>query len=330
MELTRTNKRENTTLDVFRVLACALVTTIHLPALFSSEAANVFFGEWFVRFAVPFFFVCTGFFFEKAENKGKTLKRMVWLLLLCYVLYLPAVLEGAQDVGGVISKLRWNLVIGYEHLWYISAALEGLLIWFLLEKIPVLSGLLRRLRVPVSVAVLLMGALLDEYYRVTDSQLLWAAGEFLANFGGPRNVVFMGLPLMLLGGAMARNEERIRRIPLWALIVLWAALRGLGFLECGWLYRQLGATITGDLTFFGCWPALCLVAFSLKYQLPMPEGAAKGLRRSTEYVYILHPIIAMLITRYLDLAPLPLWLATLAMCFALYFLLEKQFSLKKA
>lgn len=330
METAALKNRENTTLDVFKALACVIVTTAHLPSLFTTEVGRVYFNEWFLRFCVPFFFVCSGYFFSKASDKKKPLKRMAWLLALCYVLYLPAVLEGASDARGVLSRLRWNLVFGYEHLWYLNASLEGMLIWYLLEKIPVISKAFRKLAVPAGVVLLPVGALLDEHYRLINNEALRAVGELLSVFGGPRNAIFMGFPLLVLGGAMAQHEDKIRKVPAWALVALWVFLRGLAYWECGYLYQNLGMTISCDLTFFGCWPALCLFALSGKFQLPIPVRLAKCLRRMTEYVYILHPLIAALILKYIPLAPVPLWLGTIALCGGIYLLLEKQFAIKQA
>lgn len=329
MAQVKLKSRENTLLDIFRVLACVLVVTIHMPEMFSTEWINVFWGEWLVRFAVPFFFVCTGFFFEQTPRKGSALKRMAWLMAFAYVLYLPAVLEGAEVFSQVLSKLRWNLVIGYEHLWYISACVESMILWILIEKVGMLSKIFQKVRVPTAVGLILLGALLDEHYRLSTWPLLHRLGDFLLNFGGPRNFLFMGFPLMLLGGAIAEHVERVRRIPLWGIVSASIGLWILAFLECGWLYTHLGSDISNDLSFFGWMPALCLVVLSLKCNLPISERLARSLRRATLYVYILHPLMAMLIGRYLVLSPVALCLATLGLCFAVAFLLEKQFAAKR-
>lgn len=134
-------------------------------------------------------------------------------MVLGYVLYLPAILEGAQNFSDIISKLRWNLVIGYEHLWYLSAAFEGLLLWYLLEKIPVISGLFQKLALPGCILLFFMGALLDEHYHVLNIPLLTSAGDFLLRFGGSRNFIFMGFPLMIFGGAFSRHAEKLRKLP---------------------------------------------------------------------------------------------------------------------
>lgn len=321
--------KENKTLDVFKAIACIIVTTAHLPSICETKIADMYFNQWFLRFCVPFFFICSGYFFAKTKDKTRTIKRVAWLFALSFVLYLPAILEGAYDLHSVISKLRWNLVFGYEHLWYLSAALEGMIIWYLLEKIPVISKLFHKIGIPACVVLLLVGALLDEHYHLIDNGIIQAAGEFLRVFGGPRNVVFMGFPLLVFGGAVARYEEMLRKVPALVLVILWVALRALAYWECTYLYENLGFSITNDLTFFGCWPALILFELSFRFEIPIPNALAKLLRRMAEYVYVLHPLIAALITKYIYLKPIPLWIATVILCSALYVLLEKQFVLKK-
>lgn len=319
---------ENKTLDLFKAIACILVTQTHLPTVFPSSTGEIYYCQWFFRFCVPFFFVCSGYFFYRAMDKKRTLKRILWLFFLSNLLYLPAMLYGAENFPDIISKLRWNLVFGYEHLWYLSATLEGLLLWYILEKIPVVSGLFRKFGIPVSILLLLIGALLDEYYHLFGG-VIYNAGEFLSAFGGPRNVVFIGFPLLMLGGAVARYEDFFHRIPTWLLVVLWLLFRVLAFFECSWLLESLGSGISLDLSFFGWMPALILLEFSFRFQVPIPTGFAKLLRRMAEYVYILHPMIAQLITRYVPLSPVALWIATIVMCSGLYLLLEKNFILKK-
>lgn len=329
MQTVLTKRIENRTLDAFKAIACIIVTTAHLPSICPDPVSDLYFNQWFLRFCVPFFFVCSGYFFYKAKDKTRTIKRIAWLYALSYVLYLPAILEGAYDLHSIVSKLRWNLVFGYEHLWYLSAALEGMLVWYLLEKIPVISRIFHKIGIPACVILLLVGALLDEHYRVLENSMLRTIGDFLAVFGGPRNVVFMGFPLLMFGGAIARYEDRVRIIPTALLLIGWVVLRALAYKECTYLYENLDFTITNDLTFFGCWPAVILFELSFRFDLPVPDSFAKLLRKLAEYVYILHPLIAMLISKYIYLTPIPLWIATMVLCSMIYMLLEKQFVPKK-
>ena len=48
------------------------------------------------------------------------------------------------------------------------------------------------------------------------------------------------------------------------------------------------------------------------------------------YILAIFLLIAALILKYIPLAPVPLWLGTIARCGGLYLLLEKQFAIKQA
>ena len=309
-----TKGRENCTLDVLKFAASVMVAASHISGLFSSVVVEDYFNGWYFRFCVPLFFASSGYYFQKSTRKEQAVRRMAWLFAFSYLLYMPQILDGAGNLAEVISRLCWNLVVGYEHLWYLSAAFAGLLIWYVLERVPVLFRLRQRLAVPVSIVLLIAGALLDEHYRWMGIGLLEKAGEILSAFGGPRNVVFMGLPLMWLGGSLARYEKQIRRIPAAVLLALWIILRGLAFREYGLLTAKLG-------------PGL-LLELSFRFRLPVPERTAKLLRKLSEYVYVLHPLVMVQICRCVEISPGLLLPATIGMCALVYVLLEKQFSSK--
>ncbi len=316
-------------LDLCKAFACIIVAQCHMPSIFPDPVWEMYYVQWFVRFCVPLFFLSSGYFFYRAKDKTKSLKRIAWLFALSNLLYLPLILSGATGLSEMFSKLRWDLVFGYEHLWYLSATVEGLILWYLLEKIPVLNRIFRKVRVPLCLCLLLIGALLDEYYLVSSNTLIFSAGKFLSNYGGPRNVVFLGFPLLIFGGLMAEYEQSLRKIPAWLLVAVWMVFRGLNFLECRWLFEHLGLGISNDVTFFGWIPALALFELSFRIKVPLPDSIAKLLRRMAEYVYVLHPLVTMFIRAHLDLPTGALWAATVLGCAGLYILLEKNFVLKR-
>ena len=67
--MVRVKGKENTTLDVCKALACVIVTTAHLPSLFTSEVGHVYFNEWYLRFCVPFSLSARGTFSRKLPTK---------------------------------------------------------------------------------------------------------------------------------------------------------------------------------------------------------------------------------------------------------------------
>lgn len=325
MEKELVKKQENTALDLCKFVSCLLIAAVHLPTMISTERGNVFFTQWFIRFCVPLFFVSTGYYFEQAKNQRKSIGRVTLLFCLSYLLYLPLILEGAGSLEEGFSQLRWALVFGYEHLWYLSAALEGMLIWYCLKQIPVFRKLLEKLGTVACILLLVLGAVLDEHYKLSGNALLRTVGDFLSNFGGPRNVIFMGFPLMYLGGTVARQMENIRKIPTWVLLLVWILIRGFGCWECSYLYANLGVNWDADLTFLGVWPGLILFCLTFRWHLPIPEIAAKWMRKLSEYVYVFHPLVGMFIGNHMALQPWAYWIVTIGMCCLLTILLEKQF-----
>lgn len=325
MQSVTVKPKQNKTLDLIKILCAVFIVATHLPSFFQSEPAYLYFKQWFVRFCVPFFFICSGYFFYKSSHKENNLKRVFWLFAFSFVLYFPEMLGGVQSWEEAFSVIRWNAVFGYGHLWYLSAALEGLLVWYVLEKIPVISKLFQKLALPAAVVLLIAGAVLDEYFYLFQDGPIRKLGEFLLIFGGPRNVVFMGFPLLIIGGACARYEARLRRIPGKIWILCWVLLRLVAFLECRFLLDRVGTGITTDISFFGWMPAVAAFALSFHVQVPVSDKVSLLMRKLSEYIYVLHPMVSALLPGFLNLTPFLHYAVTIAMCSVLYILLEKQF-----
>lgn len=325
--MVETKRRENRTIDVCKAVVCLFIAATHIPSVFPTTQIEVYFGQWFFRFCVPFFFACSGYFFCQEPDKLRLIRRMAWMTAFGYVLYLPQILEGADGILQLGHKLVRGVVLGYGHLWYLSAALEGMVVWYFLEKWQFFRKNYRLWAV-CAVVLVLLGGLFDEHFRALEIPLLTSLGDLLGKIGGPRNVVFIGLPFLILGGAAAKYEDSLRRIPTWALFCAWFLIWGLALAETRYLFHQLSYWITMDLSFFGCWPGLILLLICDRIQLPVPEKAAKFLRRSCSYVYLLHPLVATYLTRYLPMPPLLHFTVTIFLCGVLYVLMEKQFARK--
>ena len=91
-------KNEYRALDFLKFAAAFLVVAIHIPPF--EEAAPVFsheFQQVICRMAVPFFFVCTGYFMgEKIADKGRV-KKYLFHIIKMYVwwslLYLIPIID---------------------------------------------------------------------------------------------------------------------------------------------------------------------------------------------------------------------------------------------
>ena len=325
MNTRTTTSKENLTLDIMKMVCAIFVVVSHLPQILPTEEMDFYYNQWFFRFCVPFFFISSGYYFFRTKSKLRMLQRVFWLFALSYVLYIPIIWRTRENFGSIFSLIRWNLFFGHGHLWYLNAALQGMLALYLIEKIPPLQKLFQKFGLPLSVFLLFTGALLDEHYRVIGGGLISKAGDFLSAFGGPRNVIFMGFPLLALGGGLAQYETQLKKIPSVLLVAGWIVFRLLAFLECRYLLLRLGMDISCDLSFFGIWPAFFLFVLSFRIRMPITEYVGKQLRKLSEYVYVLHPLMTEVITGCLILPPIGLWVLTVLMFCIIYLLLEKQF-----
>lgn len=67
--------------DLLKLLMCILIVGSHCLPLFLSESANYYYGQWFFRFCVPFFFISTGYFFAKMNTQKQKMyiKRIIYV-----------------------------------------------------------------------------------------------------------------------------------------------------------------------------------------------------------------------------------------------------------
>lgn len=132
----------NTGLDIGKLFMAFCVVLIHTNAAYSNSLPFVI--EWVIRQAVPYFFICSGFFLAmKTESKGLTQqekyelcvkygKKAFKLYILWNIIYLPVVLDffinnGRSFYLDIISYIRAFIFVGGQqncgHLWYIHALL---------------------------------------------------------------------------------------------------------------------------------------------------------------------------------------------------------------
>ena len=64
------NKKANY-VDVAKMVCCILIIGSHCLPLFENENLNYYYGQWLMRFCVPFFFLSTGFFFKRMDEKKR-------------------------------------------------------------------------------------------------------------------------------------------------------------------------------------------------------------------------------------------------------------------
>lgn len=136
-------------LDLLKLLMAFLVIGIHIRAIYEVDFPQLL--NYILETAVPFFFVCSGFFIQNKITKTKksfyilkySCQRYIKLYILWHIVYFPIALKfllsNNRDLwGDVFYCLHTFLFVGeiiYSWpLWYLHALIVAIVIIYLLQK----------------------------------------------------------------------------------------------------------------------------------------------------------------------------------------------------
>ncbi|MDP2777618.1 MAG: acyltransferase [Anaerolineales bacterium] len=122
----------NLSVDTFRLLAALCVIILHLeyPALPRSFVIGM---RLLSRWAIPFFFIVSGYYFAAQNTDMKRLNiqqmvgRLIWVFLLWSIIYAPVVAD-QHDLKTVFQRFfSPNFIYfgNFLHLWFISSLVFG-------------------------------------------------------------------------------------------------------------------------------------------------------------------------------------------------------------
>ena len=218
-------KRRWTCIDILKCLAAIAVVEIHKPLEIQG-------GDEFLimcRFAVPVFFMITGFFYPETVAKKRELKQFGKIFTitiganLFYLLWeiLLAVEKRENIKEALLARFEkrvpedfilWNFSPLSPHLWYLQALLYVLVIAFIVEHLG-----LRKLAY-LAIPVLLAGSLIKGSYS------LFFVGKEDCHIYYARNFLYCGLPFFWLGCWFGSRKEAL---------LSFLDRKKMGFLLCG-------------------------------------------------------------------------------------------------
>lgn len=294
---TALRKKKSAAIDPFRMAAAFLIVAIHTAPLSSfSETADFFFSYCFARVSVPFFLMATGYFAlspiisKKASSYSslwKSMKKTALIYLAATVIYLPVNIYSKKlpALKDIFKVLVFDGT--FYHLWYLPAALLGMLLLFLLSK-----KCSSQIMLVICGILYLIGLLGDSWYGL--SALLPPLKAFYDILFGissyTRNGIFYA-PIFLLMGALI-SRQGVRRHFDETMVYLTGTLF--------FLLLMLGE---GYLTYILEWQRhnsmyLFLIPcmfFLFHLLLCLPGKGNRSLRRVTLLIYLLHPLVIILV-----------------------------------
>ena len=207
------NTQKNHTLELIKLFAAYMVVFIHVS--FYGELGVVVDG--LSRFAVPFFFLVSGYYSYRI-NAEKIKKRIVKILTLfifsaiCCAAFeiivllkyntaeLSIILNKFAELCTYVNLFVFNLPVISGHLWYLLAILYVYVIFYFVTKFHIKE------RVIFIVSLFLLVAHI-------------VLGEGLSLFGITlpipyvRNFALMGIPFFSLGLFVKKYENRFKKLP---------------------------------------------------------------------------------------------------------------------
>lgn len=310
-------RREFKILDILKFIAALLILVSHCLPFVKNENINFYFGQWFFRFCVPLFFISSGYFFASFQQKGKLsyIKRISCLFFVSSLLYMPYYAHGG------LLKICREFILGYLHLWYLSALTIALAIWFIIEKISFANLFFKKSYPVIGILLLLIGIYYDEYQYVIsqhlDIQLLTKIGTYVSFLGGARHALFFALPMLLLGRFLFEHKSTLY-FTKTACVLLTGLSFALSFAESTLLRHLIGSGISCDITFFNFLPAVFLFILSLIWQPQVLKSIpTKHLRKTADVIYIIHILVLFVVQQNWPVAYMSRLLLVIAISFIL-------------
>lgn len=277
--------------DLFKYIAACLVVVIH-----TIECTNVYTdGIRFVltRFAVPFFFLVSGFFFEQglsaSRNSSLYFKKYIKKLLILYFVW-GIVIYGfftVKEYFGIyengikryIAILRRIFLIGPFIIWYILALILSVCFIYLCfrynkEKIIVIG--------------IITGFILNFlYYNGVaiggETSFLFSAVNRIIRiiYSGDTNFLLTGIPFTGLGYLFAKSKIMISFKSSTILFLLFSVTRTLEYI----CFVKYDKSISVSFIF----QAICF--FFMAMQFPISIKRSRILRGASTVTYLIHDII---------------------------------------
>lgn len=312
--------RQNTRvgrLDDFKWIAALLVVANHTSPLESiNGTADFLLTRVLARVAVPFFFMITGYFVlygDMQEQGGfgrilKSLQKTGMMYLLVTLLYLPvqiykAIKEPVTATAFIGNVLRAVFFDGtYYHLWYLPAAMLGLVLAYVLLRFSERKALF------AAAVLYLIGLLGDSYYGLIEGIPVidsFYKGLFRI-FSYTRNGLFLA-PLFILSGyeaaktgqnLLARQQSRVLRNLIICLIFMCAE---------GLILHHYGVQRHDSMYLI---LPICMV-YLFRYLLLMQgEKCQKSsfYRKGPMLLYFLHPFMILVVRGFVKVTKLQLLL----------------------
>lgn len=339
----RKNQEIYTGIDVFKLVAAILVVLLHAIETTNDFACEVKFV--FTRFAVPFFFITSGFFFckglERVEDKKryfykyeKNLIKLfsVWSLLIYGPFTISDYIRNNSSASAfkiILLLVRRIFVIGSGPYWYIVALMWSTAFLYLcytkkrewIIKVLIIVGLILQVAYACFRGVLSNILLLEYIFDLIYTIFSW---EF--------NFIMYGIPFMGIGFYICKRNISISKAVSAVVFIVATALRFFEYNLCKIVpHEEFWAN--NEISFMYIVQAIFIFLFAKEIKLKLDARRSLWIRQLSSFIYFSHAIILYnilnpLLEKYTKLpiyVPeyiLPKMLVVLSICIVLFLVIK--------
>lgn len=274
-------KKRNQSVDTFRLFAALFVVILHLR--YDSLPRDVAVGlRLMSRWAIPFFFIISGYFLALKYSKTKrldvlpTVERLIWIFLLWVLIYSPFVVmnHNLTTLLKLITSPTFIYFGLFSHLWFLPSLMFGYLFISFCHHYNI------KILLPIASLAAIIVALLAGSYTMFDI-------GFPLDYEVARN--WLSIPFLYLGFLFFQKGYPNK----WVSILLIVFGTGAQIFEAKFLYSQYEISAYDHQFLLGTIPfAIGMAALSLSEWklLQHPILASWGDQYSLG-IYLLHPAV---------------------------------------
>ncbi|MBQ2886787.1 MAG: acyltransferase [Alphaproteobacteria bacterium] len=196
--------------DIAKFFFSICIVLLHTSAIdFIGEVPSFYVTRIVFRMAVPFFFVCSGFFlatkiWDNRENMKGAIRKYVirlgiWILVFesinLFLEVIEYIYKGTFDFEAIIEIIKHVLFYPYGALWYLQASLIGVILLY-----PFLKRKKETVALICGIILYVWALICNNYYFVVENTSINVVVEgYMDIFISARNGLFVGFIFLLIG-----------------------------------------------------------------------------------------------------------------------------------
>lgn len=276
----------NYTIDALRTLGAFSVVVLHTQ--YEGILTNSFVNSLFLcaRWAVPFFFLVSGYFFEKKSRLNldiefaKSLKYLLGIFIVSNLIYSLAALQTVYYSAKDIFSIRSIILGNWFHLWFIGSMIIGYTsLWF------VISIRMQKAMAFIAIFVLVLALIIGPYATFNTLNIDLYFSKFI-----------ISIPFLFIGFLYSKYnlENKFKLISSVLIIVIGVVLM---FVENAIIYSHTKPILVNHEYLLGTF-MLAIGMFMLSFNIRTSKDNVLSSigRKYSLMIYLYHPLLILVIS----------------------------------